>query len=47
MSPQLQTFAALIVVAIAATWLLLRAVAKRRNSGCSGDCGCPTGKLKR
>jgi hypothetical protein len=47
MSPEFQTIAALVVVAIAATWLVVRAVVKRRNPGCSGDCACPTEKLKR
>lgn len=46
MSPQLQTIAALIVVAVAATWLILRAMAKRRNPGCSDDCGCEATDLK-
>ncbi|MES2694282.1 MAG: FeoB-associated Cys-rich membrane protein [Verrucomicrobiota bacterium] len=46
MSADLQTIAALVVVALAATWLIARALAKRR-SGCGGGCGCPTEKLKR
>ena len=46
MSPQIQTFAALAVVAIAATWLVWRSVAKRKNPGCGGDCGCPSSELK-
>lgn len=46
MSPALQTIAALAIVAIAATWLALRAFAKRKNPGCGGDCACPTNELK-
>jgi hypothetical protein len=47
MSSQFQTIAALAVVAVAAIWLLVRAVQKRKNPGCGGECGCPTEKLKR
>lgn len=47
MSSHGQTIAALIVVAIAAVWLVARMVAKRRKPGCGGDCGCPTEELKR
>jgi hypothetical protein len=46
MSSQLQTISALAVVAIAAIWLVLRALAKKKNPGCGGDCGCPTDELK-
>jgi hypothetical protein len=46
MSPAVQSLAALAVVALAATWLLLRAVAKKKNPGCGGDCGCPATELK-
>lgn len=46
MGPSLQTILALVVVAIAATWLVWRAVAKRKNPGCGGDCACPTDELK-
>lgn len=47
MSADFQTIAALVVVALAATWLIGRAVRPRTKPGCGGDCGCPTGKLKR
>ncbi|MDP3069695.1 MAG: FeoB-associated Cys-rich membrane protein [Opitutaceae bacterium] len=47
MSAEFQTIAALVVVALAATWLIARAWRKHRNPGCGGDCGCPTDKLKR
>jgi hypothetical protein len=46
MSPGLQTFAALLIAAAAAVWLVLRSLAKRRNPGCGGDCGCPSGDLR-
>ncbi len=41
MSPEFQTLSALAVVAVAAIWLTLRALAKRRSPGCGHDCGCP------
>ena len=46
MSPALQTIAALALVALAATWLLLRAFAKKKKPGCGGDCACPSSDLK-
>ena len=46
MSAQFQTLAALGIVALAATWLIARALAKRKNPGCGGDCGCPSSELK-
>jgi len=46
MSSPLQTIAALVAVAIAATWLLWRTFAKKKNPGCGGDCGCSTDPLK-
>jgi hypothetical protein len=46
MNDQIQTIAALVVVAVAMTWLVLRSVAKRKKGGCGGDCGCPTSELK-
>ncbi len=45
MSPAVQTLAALAVVALAATWLVLRALAKKKNPGCGGDCACPSKNL--
>jgi hypothetical protein len=42
----LQTIAALVLVALAAGWLLWRAVAKRGKPGCGGDCGCPASEMK-
>ena len=47
MSPAVQSLAALAVVAVAATWLTLRALAKRRNPGCGGDCGAVSPEVKR
>jgi hypothetical protein len=47
MTPEFQTIAALILVAAAATWLVARAIAKRRKPGCGHDCGCATQELKR
>ncbi len=47
MSPQLQTIAALALVALAAGWLVWRALAKKKKPGCGGGCACPTEKLKR
>jgi FeoB-associated Cys-rich membrane protein len=46
MTPEIQTFLALLVVAIAVAWLVRRTLAKRKNPGCGGDCGCPTDELK-
>jgi len=47
MSAEFQTIAALVIVAIAATWLVVRVVGKRRQPGCGGGCACPTRALKR
>jgi hypothetical protein len=47
MSAELQTIAALLVVAAAATWLVLRALAKRKNPGCGTDCGALSPGVKR
>jgi hypothetical protein len=46
MNPSMQTVLALVIVAIAATCLLVRALAKRKNPGCGGDCGCATDEFK-
>jgi hypothetical protein len=46
-SSNLQTIAALVLVAIAATWLIVRAVAKRKNPGCGGDCGAVSPEIKK
>ncbi len=46
MSSTLQTIVALVIVALTATWLVLRALAQRKNPGCGGYCGCPTTDIK-
>ena len=46
MSPAFQTILALLAVAVAATWLVLRALAKKKNPGCGGDCGCESSAAK-
>ena len=46
MAPEYQTLAALLVVATAAVWLVMRGFARRRKPGCGGDCGCPSSDLK-
>ena len=46
MSPGLQTLAALLIAAAAALWLVMRSLARRRNPGCGGDCGCPSADLR-
>ena len=46
MSPKLQTVLALVLVALAAGWLVRRSLAKRKNPGCSSDCGCAADKFK-
>jgi hypothetical protein len=46
MTPPLQTLVALVIVALAAAWLLWRALGKKKSPGCGGDCGCPTDELK-
>jgi FeoB-associated Cys-rich membrane protein len=47
MSPPVQTLLALAVVAVAATWLLLRAFAKKKNPGCGSDCGAVSPEMKK
>jgi hypothetical protein len=40
MSSTTQAVVALALVALAACWLVLGALRKRRRPGCGGDCGC-------
>jgi hypothetical protein len=48
MNSDFQTIAALVIVAIAAIWLVVRTVRRRNRHSCGSDCGyCPTDKLKR
>lgn len=44
MASSWQTAAALLLVALAAGYLVARAVRKRRHPGCGGGC-CPGGEL--
>lgn len=46
MGPELQTYLALAVVAIAAVGLVWKYAGKRKAGGCGGDCGCATTDLK-
>jgi hypothetical protein len=46
MTSTTQTIVALAIVVVAAVWLVARAVAKRKNPGCSDDCGCAATELK-
>ena len=46
MSPEVQSFLALGIVAVAAAGLIWRTFAKRKNPGCGGDCGCASSELK-
>ncbi len=46
MTPEVQTLTALALVALAAIWLVLSLLAKRRRPGCGGNCGCATDELK-
>jgi len=46
MSPAVQSLVALAFVALAATWLVLRAFAKKKSPGCGGDCGCSASRIK-
>ena len=41
-----QTASALLLVALAAGYLVVRAVIRRRRPGCGGGCGCPTDEFK-
>lgn len=47
MSSEFQTIAALVIVAAAATWLVMRAIAKRKHPGCGSDCTALSPEIKR
>jgi hypothetical protein len=47
MSPEFQTVAALIVVALAAAYLFSRAFRKRKNPGCGTDCGAISPQMRK
>jgi hypothetical protein len=46
MSPTIQTFIALVLVALALVGLIVRTLAKKKSHGCGGDCGCSSRGLK-
>jgi hypothetical protein len=46
MSPTIQTFIALVLVALAVVGLIVRALVKKKSLGCGGDCGCSSRVLK-
>jgi hypothetical protein len=46
MSSSLQTLFALLVVAGATVWLVLRSLAAARKPGCGGGCGCDSAGLR-
>lgn len=47
MPADFQTIAALVIVALAATWLVVRAIAKRKNPGCGGECGAVSPEIRK
>ena len=47
MSAELQSFLALAIVALTATWLVARAIAKRKHPGCGDDCSAVSPEIKR
>lgn len=49
MTPEIQTLLALLVVAIAAIWLVVRAMKKRRQPGCGSgdDCGAISPEIRK
>jgi hypothetical protein len=47
MSSSLQTIAALLIVAVAAVWLVVRALAKRKHGGCGPDCGAISPEMRK
>jgi hypothetical protein len=46
MNSAVQSIVALVVVALAAGWLVYRSLMKKKNSGCGGGCGCPASEVK-
>lgn len=47
MTPQVQTIVALVIVALAAVWLVVRALAKRKQPGCGTDCGAVSPEIRK
>ena len=46
MSPEIQTYVALAIVAVAVIGLGRHFFGKRKKPGCGGDCGCSANDLK-
>lgn len=44
MSADIQTYAALAIVAVTALTFLVTILKRRKQAGCGGGCGCPTTK---
>ena len=47
MNAELQTIAALLIVAFAAAWLVVRALKRKKRPGCGDDCGALSPEVKR
>ena len=47
MTPEIQTLAALAIVAVVITWFVVRGIAKRKHPGCGGDCGAVSPEMRR
>lgn len=47
MSPAVQTIIALTLVALAAAWLIRRAIVKRQHGGCGDDCGAISPEIRK
>ncbi|WP_108825478.1 FeoB-associated Cys-rich membrane protein [Ereboglobus luteus] len=47
MNATFQTVTALVIVGIAATWLVWRAWSKRKKPGCGDNCACPADEFKK
>jgi len=46
LNPNWQTPAAVVVVLLALTGLVIRAIVNRKKPGCGAGCGCPTDAFK-
>jgi hypothetical protein len=46
-SSQIQTIIALLVVALAAAWLIARAVGRRGKGSCGDDCGAVSPEIRK
>jgi len=47
MSAQFQTIAAFAIVVVTAAWLILRALARKKNPGCGGNCSAVSPEVKK